>query len=175
MEKGRLQRNETELEGFGEFFGERAGRTTLLAGLLRAFVLLPAALTAWSRRGRAIHLTRSTRCRAGPFGPGRLRLIGAQQAIFERRAIKAADDRVHFFRVGRVDKGESLGLLGLWVADHLDIVVYEVFCVKPGLDVVLSNPDRQVSEENCKTHSRLSLTPCWGIFRNCFADAIHES
>ena len=98
-------------------------------------------------------------------------MIGAQQAIFERCAIETADDGVHLFRVRRIDEGESLGLLGLWVADHLDVVVHEVFCVKPGLDVVLRNPDRQISEEYCKAHSRFVVNSVVGdlgeLLRGC--------
>jgi hypothetical protein len=143
------------LESFGEFFSERAGRALRTIRLRRTLVLFSAPLAAWRTSGGAIHWTG----RPSPSGHGSLRswrlgLIGPQQSIFERRAVKAPDDRVHFFRVGGVDKGESLRLLRLWVSDHLDIVVYEVFCVKPGLNIVLGNPDRQVSEEYCKAHSR---------------------
>jgi hypothetical protein len=162
------------LKSFGEFFGERA-RRTLRTTLLRTFVLLAAAFTAGRSCGGSIYLAGWSWGRSRSFRSWGLGLIGPKQAIFQRRAVKTPDDRIHFFRVGRVDEGESLGLLSLWVADHLDIVVDEVFCVKPGLDVVLSNPDRQVSEENCKAHSGVSLTPLLGIWRNCFADAIHES
>jgi hypothetical protein len=166
------------LQCFCEFFGERAGRT-LRTTLLQALMLFSTALTAWGSGGGScggtIHLTTRPGCGPGALRSRRLGLVGPQQAIFQRRAVKAADDRVHFFRVRRVDESESLGLLSLWVADHLDIVVYEVFCVKPGLDIVLSNPDRQVSEEYSKAHSRCELTPLLGIWRNCFADAIHES
>jgi len=153
------------LESLGEFFCEGAWlplRTTLLR---RTFVLFPTTLA--TRRscgggGSAIHLTGRTR--PGTFRSRRLGLIGAQQAVFQRRAIKAADDQVHLFRVGCVDECESLGLLRLGIADYFDIVVYEVFCVKPGLDVVLRNPDRQVSEEYCEAHSRSIVNSVVGDF-----------
>src|ERR1700729_3081190 len=93
------------------------------------------------------------RAGAWTFRFGRLRLIGPQQPIFQRRAIKAADDGVHLFRVRSIDKRESLGFLRLGVANHFYVVVYKVFCVQPGLDIVLGDPDRQISEENCEAHS----------------------
>ena len=89
------------LESFGEFFCESAGlplRTTLLR---RTFVFLPTTLATGRRggggrgSGSAIHLT--SRTRPGTFRSRRLGLIGAQEAVFEGRAIKAANDQVHLF------------------------------------------------------------------------------
>ena len=98
-------------------------------------------------------------------------MIGAQKAIFEGGAIESADDGVHFFRVRGVDECESLGFLRFRVPNHFDVVVYEVFCVKPGLDIVLGNPDRQVSEEYCKAHSRSVVNSVFGdlaeLIRGC--------
>ena len=102
-------------------------------------------------------------------------MVGPKQPVFQRRTVETADDQVHLFRVGRVDKGETLRFLRFRIADYLDVIVDEVFCVKPGLDIVLGNPDGQISEEHCETHSVVSLTPFSGIGQNCFADAIHES
>ena len=108
------------------------------------------------------------------LGSGRLSLIGAKQAIFERGAIEAADDGIHLFRVGCVNKSKTLGFLGLRVPNHLDIVVNEVFRVEPRLDVVFGDPDREVSEEDSKTHLMLLLTPS-GDLCTCIAGAIHGS
>jgi len=82
----------------------------------------------------------------------RLRLVGSQQPILERSAVESADDGAHLFRVRGVDKGESFGFLGLRVPDYLHVVVDEVFCVEPRLDVVLGDPHREVSEKYSKAH-----------------------
>lgn len=174
-------RSAPDLESFGQFFRECAVRplwSLLSIGAVGTLVLSAAAFTPRTGRWRSpIYLTGLSGALAWAlaFGPGRLGLIGPQQPIFQRRTVESADDQVHFFRVGRVDKCKTLGLLGLRIADYLHVVVDEVFCVKPGLDVVLGNPDGQISEEHCETHSVVSLTPFLGIVRNCFADAIHES
>jgi hypothetical protein len=174
-------RSAPDLESFGQFFRECAVRplwSLLSIGAVGTLVLSATAFTPWTGwRSSPIHLTGLswTRTWALAFGPGRLGLISPKKPVFQGRTVKTADDQVHFFRVGRVDKCKPFGLLGLRIADHLHVVVDEVFCVKPGLDVVLGNPDGQISEEHCETHSVVSLTPFLGIVRNCFADAIHES
>ena len=83
-------------------------------------------------------------------------MVSAQQPVFQRGTVKTADDQIHLFRVGRIDKGETLRFLRLRITDYLDVIVYEVFCVKPGLDVVLGDPDGQVSEEYCKAQAIVS-------------------
>src|SRR5579871_600978 len=145
------------LESFGELFGECAGWTLRTSLTARTLVLPAAAFTPGTgRSGRSsIHGTAGTDART--FGFGRLGLICPQQSIFQRSAIEAADDRVHLFRVRRIDEGESLRFLRLWVANYFYVVVYKVFCVEPGLDIVLGNPDRQISEENSEAHSGASL------------------
>ena len=146
----RGERGRRSLEGFGEFFGESAGlplRTTLL----RTFVLLASPLAARRTGGRATGLGRLTWGDA--FGPRRLGLVGPQQTVFQRSTIKAADDEIHLFRIRRVDECESLRFLSLGVADHFDVVEDKVFCVQPGLDVVLRNPDRQISKKYSEAHS----------------------
>ena len=80
-------------------------------------------------------------------------MIGAEQAIFERSAIKAADDQIHLFRIGCVDERETLRFLRFGVADHFDVVENQVLCVQPGFDIVLRDPNRQIAEEDGKTHS----------------------
>lgn len=84
-------------------------------------------------------------------------MIGTQQPVFQWRTIKAADDGVHLFRVRSIDERESLRFLRLGIANYFYVVVYKVFCVEPGLDIVLGNPDRQISEENCEAHSGVSI------------------
>ena len=59
---------------------------------------------------------------AWSLGPGRLRRVGAEQAVFQRRAIEPADNRVHLLRVGGIDESEALGLLCFGIADHFDRV-----------------------------------------------------
>ena len=175
-------RKRGELESFGQFFRESAMRAlgASIGTRRRAFVLPAASLPARAGGWRSpIHLSglsgALTLTLAGNSGLRRLSLIGAQQPVFQRGTVETADDQIHLFRVGCIDEGEPLRFLGLRIADYLDVIVDEVFCVKPGLDVVLRNPDRQISKEHCETHSVVSLTPFSGIGRNCFADAIHES
>ena len=90
-------------------------------------------------------------------------MIGPQQPVFKWRAIEAADDGVHFLRVRSIDERESLRFLRLGIANHFYVVVYKVFCVQPGLDIVLGDPDRQISEENCEAHSGASILRFWGF------------
>jgi len=168
-----------KLESFGQFFRECAVRSLRSVRIVVSGALMLSASAFTARTGgrrSSIHLTGwSSGTWALALGPGRLGLVGPQQPVFQRCTVETADDQVHLFRVGRVDKCKPLGLLGLRIADHLHVIVDEVFCVKPGLDVILGNPDGQISEEHCETHSVVSLTPFLGIVRNCFADAIHES
>jgi hypothetical protein len=152
---GRMR--EGGLKGFGEFFGEGAGGA--LGSILGAGALVFSAATfppwsCWSCSG-SIHRTARSSSRTLRFR--RLRLIGAQQPVFEWSAVETADDGVHFFRVRSVDECEPLRFLRLGISNHFHVVVYEVFCVKPGLDIVLGNPDGQISEENCEAHSSESL------------------
>ena len=44
------------------------------------------------------------------------------QTVFQRRAVKAADDGVHFILIWRFDKCEALRFLSIRVADDLDVV-----------------------------------------------------
>ena len=148
------------LKGLGQFFGKSAVRTLWPILIRGPLVSPPPALPAHSRR-------RSARGPRWPrtLGFWRLRLIGAQQPVFQRRAIKSPDDEVHFFRVRSVDEGESLRFLRLRVANHFHVVVYEVFCVQPGLNIVLGYPDRQVSEEDRKAHSEGVVSSVRGFDR----------
>src|SRR4051812_34305334 len=62
-------------------------------------------------------------------GTWRLGLVGSKQTVFKRGSIEAPDDRVHLFRIGCVDEGESLGFLCLGITNDLHVVEDEVFCV----------------------------------------------
>lgn len=108
------------LQSFCEFFGEGALRT-LWTG---AFVLFPSALTTGTTIGCSGRLGSGDGChscgsdcsdrngnrdgdgrptagtewdRGLDLGFRRLGLVGAQQAIFERRPVKAPDNGLHFF------------------------------------------------------------------------------
>ena len=126
------------LESFGEFFSERAGRT-LRTTLLRTLVLLAASLAARRCCGGAIHLT-SRPSRPRPFRSWRLRLIRPQQPIFERRAVKAANNRLHLVRRRRFYKSEAFRLLRFVVAYHFDRICDKIFRRQPSLDIVGGDP-----------------------------------
>ncbi len=87
------------------------------------------------------------------LGLGRLRRIGAQKTILKGRPVKAANDRVHFLGVRRVNKREALGLLRFGVADYLNCVRDKVLGAQPALDIVRSDPSGQVAQKYGKAHS----------------------
>jgi len=134
-------------------------------------VLLSAPLPAWSTIGSiestggmasrirsSVGLAGTCRANTGrvrhdAFRLRRLSLISAQHPVFQRCAIEAADDGLHFFRIRCVDEGEALRLLRFGVANDFYVIVDEVFRVEPGFDVILGHPDRKISEENGITHS----------------------
>ena len=74
--------------------------------------------------GYSVTLTGMARTRGADltFRFGRLRRIGAEQAVFERSAVEAADDGVHFIDIRRFDKREALGLLRFRIANDLNCV-----------------------------------------------------
>jgi hypothetical protein len=49
-----------------------------------------------------------------------LRWIGSEQAVFQRRSVKAPNDRLHLIGVRSFNKGESFRFLGLVIANYLD-------------------------------------------------------
>ena len=61
------------------------------------------------------------------FALGRLRGIRAQEAIFERGAIEAANDGLHLVAGGRLDECEALRFLGFVVSDHFDGIGDKIF------------------------------------------------
>ena len=145
------------LERLGQLFRERA------LWSLRPLVLLATS---------AISVKRCTSRRAGNWGLLLLRTthtytfrrfltlgfrrlggVGAEQTIFERGSIKAADDRVHFFVVWGVDESEALGFLSFGISDDLNSVGNQAFGGKPRPDIVRGHPDREVSEKYGKAHS----------------------
>ena len=152
------------LQRLGEFFGERATGTTI-AGLANTAALAAPwpqirTLTGGGNRRRA-SCSRSSGCASSTSAPhrqaafrlGRLRGIGAKQSVFEGRSIKTADDGVHLLRVGCVDEGEALRLLRFRIAYDLNRVRDKVLGAKPALDIVRSNPSRQIAQKDRKTHS----------------------
>lgn len=153
---------EGRLEGLGEFLCERALRT--LMSLVRPLVFLSATLAAdivaighrlrslgcWSALDNGTHLVTGLRW---------LGLIRSEEAILERGTVKASDDGVHLFRIGCVDKGEALRLLRFRVADDFDIVKNKALGVQPAFDVILRNPDGEVSKKDSKAHSGCFQSP----------------
>ncbi len=74
------------------------------------------------------------------FALGRLRGVGPEQFIFQRRTVEAANDRLHFVRRGRFYERESFGFLRLVVADNLNRIRYQVFSRQPLLNIVGGDP-----------------------------------
>ncbi len=107
-----------------------------------------------------------------PSWLGRLRGIGAQQPVFERRPIETADDGVHLFRIRCFDKCESLGFLRFGIADHFNGVRDQAFGCKPAPDIVRSHPNGQIAQKDRKTHSMVIFDSIrWGF---CSAENFHE-
>jgi len=150
----------------------RSLRSVAIAG---TFVFLAAAFPTGTYGSSAIYLALANGSGGDALGLRRLSLVRPEKPVFQWCAIESADDEIHLFRVRRVDEREALGLLGLRVANHFDIVEDKVFCIEPRLDIVFGNPNRQISKEYGEGHSKVSLTPLSGIWRNCFLEAIHES
>lgn len=113
-------------------------------------------------RRRCVHT--GSRCGSGALAAGRLSRIGAQQAIFQRRPVKAPDDRLHLLAVRSFDKCEAFGFLSFRVADDFDRIGHQALGRQPGLDVVSGHPYRQVSEEDGATHSIV----CFLLRGDCF-------
>ena len=139
------------LQSFCQFVGKCAtGRR------LAIFAAAPSAIVAL-RLGRAIagggrgcRLVRATR-RVLTFWW--LCGIGAQQPVFQRGAVEAADDGRHFVGSGCFDKCESLGFLRFVIADYFNGIGHEIFGGQPLLDVIGSDPRGQIAKKNGKAHS----------------------
>jgi hypothetical protein len=89
--------------------------------------------------------------------------IGAQKPVFERGAVKAADDRLHLFGSRRFDKCETLRFLRFVIADHFDGVGHKIFRGEPLFDIVGCHPRREIAKKNGKSHSVDYLTPLVGF------------
>ena len=132
-----------ELEGFGEFVGERATR--------RGVAIFAAAFPAITAAGGAKAVSCGAwRCGSGlrgfaVFALGRLGGIGAQEAIFKGSAIKTLDDGGHFVGGGRLYESKAFGFLGFVVADYFYGIGDEVFGSEPLLNIVGSDPRGQVA------------------------------
>ena len=99
-------------ESLSQFFREGAMRRL---GLVLAVPGLPHRGARWG--GRPAELGFGGHLSLGSRG---LRRVCSQQPVFERGAVKTADDGLHLLRVGRLDEGETFGLLRFGVADDLD-------------------------------------------------------
>jgi hypothetical protein len=82
-----------------------------------------------------------------------LRRVGSQHAIFKRRSIEAADDRLHLFVGGCFDESEAFGFLRFVVTDHFDGIGHEVFGGQPLLNVVGGDPGREIAKKYGEAHS----------------------
>jgi hypothetical protein len=93
----------------------------------------------------------------------RLGGVGAQKPVFERGAVKAADDRLHLIGSRRFDKCETLRFLRFVIADHFDGVCHQIFGGEPLFDVIGGDPRREIAKKNGKAHSVDYLTPLVGF------------
>ena len=82
----------------------------------------------------------------------RLRRIRAQDFVFQRRPVKAFDDRLHFIRGWCFHESEDLGLLGFVVANNLYGIRDKVFSGEPLFNVVGCDPQGQIAQKNGKAH-----------------------
>jgi hypothetical protein len=101
-----------------------------------------------------------------------LRRIGAEQAVFQGRAIESADNRVHLLRVGGINEGEALGLLRFGVADHFNRVRNQIFGGEPSSDIVRGHPNRQIAQKNSKTHSMVVFDSMAGVLLRRYFEAL---
>jgi hypothetical protein len=101
-----------------------------------------------------------------------LRRIGAEQAVFQRRAVEPADNRVHLLCIGGVDKSEALGLLRFGIADHFYCVRNKIFGGEPSSDIVSGHPNRQIAQKNGKTHSMVVFDSMAGVLLRRYSEAL---
>ena len=117
------------LKSFCQFLGEGALPVCRIGGtaVVRAFSRLRIWTAGSHSSGTFVAIGRTGASACALAGLRRLSRIGAQQTIFERSAIKPADDGAHLLLVWRLDKSESLRLLRFRVANYLDRVSDKVF------------------------------------------------
>jgi hypothetical protein len=89
--------------------------------------------------------------------------VGSQKTVFERRAIKAADDSLHFIRSGRFDKSEAFRFLSFVIANHFYGIGYKIFGGKPLLNIIGSDPRGEIAKKYSKAHSVGLFTPLVGL------------
>lgn len=95
-------------------------------------------------------------CRTGAASVLALRglsRVGSQKTVFERRAVKAADNGLHLIGRRCVDECEPFGLLRLVVANDFYGIGYKVFRCQPLLNVVSSDPRGEIAKKYGKAHS----------------------
>jgi hypothetical protein len=83
--------------------------------------------------------------------------IRTQQPIFERRSVKALDDRLHLFLIGGLDEGESFGFLSFWIANYFDVIGYQILGRQPRLNVVRRHPHGQIAKKYSQAHPFLLI------------------
>ena len=74
------------------------------------------------------------------FALGRLRGVGPEQFVFQRRTIETADNRLHFVLRGRFYERESFGFLRFVVTDDLNRIRDQVVSRQPLLNIVGGDP-----------------------------------
>ncbi len=122
---------------------------------------------------RRIGVSHGTHRPRSTFRLRRLRWIGAQQAILQRRPVEAADDGIHFVGVRRFDKRKAFRLLRFGIAYHFNGVRDQVLGCEPAPDIVRSHPSGQIAQKDGETHSEIIFNSSgWGI---CIQEAFHES
>src|SRR5262249_55804886 len=131
-----------KLESFGQFVRERTAGSLFPIASTAAAAIGPVGTGCIGGVGRLIGSP------GGLFALGRLSGVGTKKAVFERSAVKTADDGLHFVVGGCLDKCEALGFLGFVVADHFDSVGDEIFGSQPLFDIVGSDPCGQVAKKN---------------------------
>jgi hypothetical protein len=85
--------------------------------------------------------------------------VGSQKTVFERRAIKAADDSLHFIRSGRFDKSETFRFLCFVIANYFYGIGYKIFGGEPLLNIIGSDPGGEIAKKHGKAHSVGLFTP----------------
>lgn len=165
------KRRKLGLQRLCQFLGKRTRRLwlvtlTLCRGRSAGVAVRPRTLVPIHSRRPSHRAGRLYRHPA--FRLRRLCWIGTEQAIFQRRAIKSADDRIHLLHVGSFNECEPFGLLCFGVTDDLNGISDQVLSREPGLDVVGGHPGRKVAKENGITHSAVLTTPLRWDFRGKF-------
>jgi len=79
------------------------------------------------------------------FALGRLSRVRAKQFIFERRTIKASNDRLHLIYGRRFHKRKAFRLLRLVIANHFHGICDQILRGQPLFDIVRGDPGGQIT------------------------------